>query len=231
MDRMLAMVLVALTLVGAMIVASCDSGDDKGSGASGSTTIIGSVNSYVAGSSFVVPVRRASGLAVMLDRALGVLVASANAGLGGVTVSVQGTDLSTVAAEDGSFVISGVPAGVQQLVFRYGDSTAYLSIEVPENATITLSGIEIVNGSVNIGGMNVEVNDNASTLNENDNAGGDDSGNDNSATDDNANDNDPADDNANDNVPVDDNANDNVPVDDNANDNVPVDDNANDNVI
>lgn len=217
--RMLAVVLGVAVMAGALIVASCDSSDSNG--VSGNTTIIGNVSSYVAGSTFFTPSRRARGLARILDRALNLLVPPAVAGLGGVTITVAGTDLKAEAEDDGSFVISGVPAGAQQLIFTYGESTALLSIDVPANATITLSGIAISGGTVNIGGVSIQVNDNTSTANENDNA----------VVDDNANDNAPMDDNSNDNVVVDDNSNDNLPVDDNANDNLPIDDNSNDNVV
>lgn len=224
-DQVLAGTVVGMLMASALFMASCDGG---GGGGSSGTTIIGSVNSYVAGSSFFAPERHASRWAKAADRLASLLVPKALAGLSGVIVTVVGTDLTAVAGDDGSFVISGVPAGTQQLKFQYGDSTAYWSVEVPENATITLSGIEISGGSVNIADMNVEVNDN--TSNENDNGAVDENANDNASTDDNANDNVYVDDNANDNVPVDDNANDNIIVDDNENDNVPVDDNANDNV-
>jgi hypothetical protein len=60
-----------------------------------------------------------------------------------ITVSVQGTDLITTVAADGSFIITGVLAGDFVLVFSAGDTVATYPISVTLNVTITLQNVAI----------------------------------------------------------------------------------------
>ena len=190
-------------------LAGCGGGSDDGP--PGGSTVSGDVASFAGGSVHYLP-HAPQGL---LARARNLLLPDAWAAVAGVTITVQGTDLEATTADDGSFIISGVPGGVQTLLFTYNGITKSLDVTVPENGTIRLNDVDVGDDGVDVGSVEVEVNPDDDNGNGNDN-GDDDNGNDN---DDNGNDND--DDNGNDND--DDNGNDNG--DDNGNDN---DDNDND---
>lgn len=208
---------VAAALAGAVALVGCGGGG--GDGPSGNSTIVGNVNSVVGAGVFYQP-SEPRGLAGLLAGLRDALVGKAWAAVAGVSIRVAGTDLEATTADDGSFIISGVPAGEQTLIFSYGGTTASLAISVPDNATVRLSDVDVFNGSVDVNNVQVEVNpdDNG---NSNANGNGNDNGDDDNGNDDNGNDDHGGDDNGND-----DNGNDNH--DDNGNDNG--DDGDNDNV-
>ena len=183
--------LTAFALVGALMVVSCN--DDESSG-DGSTTVSGVVETFSGGTAYF-KATHPSVWAGLLDLA----VSPAFAGVAGVTVRVAGTDIEVTTGEDGSFVLTGVPEGPQQLIFSMGGVSSTLDLDVPANATIILNDVNVDGDSVSVG--SIEVTSNDEDANENDDV------------DDNANDNDGG--SENDNVVVDEN--DNVVVDENDN--------------
>jgi hypothetical protein len=122
-----------------MFFGGCDSG---GGGVSGHSTITGNVRSFSTATAFYMPAPRQSGITRFLNGIADLLVAPAQAAVPGVRVSVKGTDLSSTTADDGSFVVSGVPAGSQTLEFSSGGGTASLTVEVPDNSTVQLTDID-----------------------------------------------------------------------------------------
>lgn len=138
--------LVAVLL--ALLVASCNDGGD---GPSGNSTVTGSVRTFSTGSALYLPEARANAV-VRLVRGLGdLLVPAAKAHVQGVQVTIEGTDLSTSTAEDGTFIISGVPAGTQTIVFDFEQITATLTIVIPTNAVIHLNNVDVFTTSVSTG--------------------------------------------------------------------------------
>lgn len=75
----------------------------------------------------------------------------------GVTVMLKGTGYKAETAEDGSFVISGVPAGEYILVIKYGDTEAEYPIgTVAENSRIEIKDLTVSSGgSVSIASVTV----------------------------------------------------------------------------
>ena len=210
--------LTALCLGGALIMASCEISSHS-SDSNGGSRIEGTVNSFSGGGAFF-KAYQPGVVAGLLDLA----VTPALAGVAGVRVTVEGTDLSVTTGEDGSFVINGVPEGRQELIFSLDGATTSLEVDVPGDSVVILNDVNVSGDSVSVGSVAVEPIEDGSDDNDNDGA------DDNSGSDDNANANDNVDDNANTNDNIDDNANANDNVDDNANANDNVDDNANDNV-
>ena len=201
-------VLLAVPLMG------CDSGGG-GDGASGSSTIQGNVDS-VAGGSAVYRPERQEGWRAMFSQLTDLLLPRAWAAVEGVTIRVAGTELVATTADDGSFIISGVPAGNQTLIFSYGSTTSSLDVNVPANATIKLRDLDVASGSVDVGSVEVEIEEDPNANgNDDDDNGNYDNGNDDNDNDDNGNDDD---DNGNDDNDNDDNGNDDNDNDDNDND-------------
>lgn len=110
-----------LTLAG-----GCESGGGGG-GPSGRSTIEGNISSFPAGGVTVVGVGQA-----------------------GVHVEVVGTDLSGETADDGSFVISGVPGGSQTLEFARGGVRKSMGLNVPEHGVVHLDDVKIDDGGVHV---------------------------------------------------------------------------------
>ena len=95
---------------------------------------------------------------------VGSVTGSANAGaiihagaVQGVQIGVSGTDLRATTAEDGLFVISGVPPGDQQLVFGIGAQQATATISVPPNSTIQIGQVSINGSNASLGNVQVDV--------------------------------------------------------------------------
>ena len=210
-----------LAAILSMPLMGCDGGGG-GDGPSGSSTIQGNVNSIANGSATYRPASR-EGWRGLLGRMTDLVLPRAWAAVEGVSIRVVGTDLLATTADDGSFVISGVPAGQQTLIFSYGSTTSSLDVNVPANATVKLRNIDVSSGSVDVGNVEVEVEEDDDNGNGNANANGndDDNGNDDNGNDDNDNDDNGNDDNDNDDN---DNGNDD---DDNDNDDNDNDDNDN----
>lgn len=62
----------------------------------------------------------------------------------GVTVMIKGTDYKAVTADDGTFVISGVPAGNYVLVIKVGDQEVEYSLgEVAANSRVEITNIVV----------------------------------------------------------------------------------------
>jgi len=187
----------------ATLLSGCDGGG--GGGPDGRGTIQGTVDSFSGGGAFYMPEPKGTIIQQWARSAVEFIIPSARAAAAGVTVSVQGTDISGTTSDDGFFILSGVPPGEQTLEFSFNGSTATYKVNVPENGVIIMEGVDVNNGNVDV--SNIEVV-------EDDDSNDDDNSNDNA--DDNSNDNDDdAEDNSNDNA--DDNSNDND--DDNSNDN------------
>jgi len=197
----------AIMLHSAILLSGCDGGSSGGPDGGG--TIQGTVDSYSGGGAFYMPEPKGTIMQQWARSALEFVVPSARAAAAGVTVSVQGTDISGTTSDDGFFILSGVPPGAQTLEFSFNGSTATYAVIVPENGVIIMEGVDVNNGNVDVSNIQVIEDDDSNDDNSNDN--GDDNSNDNG--DDNSNDN--GDDNSNDNA--DDNSNDNG--DDNSNDN------------
>lgn len=128
----------------ALLVTSCEmpwEDDDK---VSGSSSIEGNVVSFTTAHMEYTPAGKEHLPSSIIDGISELLVPSAYAaGASGVSVSVQGTGLSTTTADNGYFIITGVPAGNHKLIFEFGGQTATFEITVGSNETIELSGIQI----------------------------------------------------------------------------------------
>ena len=123
-----------LALVGvALLTLACGGGSESGSpvgpspagpgGGSSGATISGTV----------------SGAGAAQARALG-------SGLGGVKVSVEGTDLSATTNANGAFMLNGVPPGLVRLLFQGSGASGTVDLnEVTQSETIAIS--VVVNGS------------------------------------------------------------------------------------
>ena len=124
--------------------------DDDDDDVAGTSTITGNVESYdVAGVSYT---PTDSGLLAVFNN---LVVPSAEAGLGGVTVQVKGTDLVATSAADGSFVISGVPAGNRTLIFTYNGQTAEYPITIAANTSTRLRNVSITAAGVAVATVTV----------------------------------------------------------------------------
>ena len=64
-------------------------------------------------------------------------------GVEGVSVSVVGTDLKATTADDGLFIISGVPPGDNLVSFQFMSASAQLRVNVPESAEVNLNAVRI----------------------------------------------------------------------------------------
>jgi hypothetical protein len=75
----------------------------------------------------------------------------------GVTITLKGTSFTATTADDGTFVISGVPAGNYILVIKYGDAEVeYVLGDVPANARVEISDLAVsAGGSVGAGSVKV----------------------------------------------------------------------------
>ena len=190
----LAVAMMCAVLGMSLILSSCESGG-SGGGSSGGSTVAGNVNTFSSASAFYAPQKPAHGLAKIIAEISEFVVPSALAAVANVHVQVQGTDLAGTTASDGSFIISGVPSGDQTLVFSFDTATAFLSVNVPANATVTLNDINVNgdSGSVHVGNTDVVVHeDDNSNSNDNEveNENENNNGNDNGHDDDNGNGND-----------------------------------------
>jgi hypothetical protein len=85
------------------------------------------------------------------------IINTACAGVGGVTVGVQGTDLVGTTDSEGFFIISGVPPGDQVLVFSRNGASSTLGLAVPANSSIDLGDVRISGGSATPGDVRVEI--------------------------------------------------------------------------
>ncbi len=68
--------------------------------------------------------------------------------VGAIRVRVLETDLSTTTADDGLFVISGIPPGQRTLRFEHAGEVANCQVNVPEQAELIMNRIRIRNQEV-----------------------------------------------------------------------------------
>jgi len=191
-SRGLMVMAAALVSLHLALVAGCTGG---GGGPDGRSTVQGNVNTFSVAGRFYAPEKEAGMWATIGSRVLEWVLPSAHAGIGGVTVHVQGTDITGTTDDRGNFILSGVPGGQQVIEFTYNGVTSTLTLNVPDYGLVKLSGVNVNDGGVFVREIEIEeYEDENENENENDN---DDNGNDND--DDNGNDNDDDDDNGNDN--------------------------------
>ena len=136
---------------------ACNSGGGGGGDVpSGASTIQGTVESFASGNATYLPVKKSWGERVLAGMA-NVLVQSAYAAIGGVSVSIEGA--TAVTEEDGLFIISGVPPGEREIVFTYNGETVTMPIFVPENAVVKLEGVRVEGGQARVREIEIEVDD------------------------------------------------------------------------
>lgn len=82
---------------------------------------------------------------------LGTQAASARAGVAGVTVSIEGTDLQAVTDANGRFTLTGVPAGQIELRFVSGAIEGILVLDMPPGTTLELRDVRVTSESVVVG--------------------------------------------------------------------------------
>lgn len=135
----------------ALFIASCDSGG--GDGPSGKSTVQGSVASFSTATALFLPEARPSGVERFLAAVSEMIVPRARAGMGGVGVRIMGTDHQTTTADDGFFIMSGVPGGSHQMQFSFNGTNAYMQISVPDDGTLYVNGIQCRGGQAYPGQM------------------------------------------------------------------------------
>ena len=200
-------VAVALTVCALFLTQmSCDNGG--GGSSSEGSTVTGQVETYSTEGAFFNAAPKPGRLDLIAE-ALSCLIASpAYAVVQGVSVSVSGTDLRSTTQADGTFVIFGVPAGLQTLIFSFNGTSASMVVDVPARSTIELENVRVSTSGVSVRRINVEADDNDNGNDDNDDNGNDDNDNDGNGNDDNGNDDNGNDDNGNDDNGNDDNGND-----------------------
>lgn len=160
---MAALAAVAIVMGVLPLFTGCGPGD-SGSGPTGTSTVQGNVSSFTTGTALFLPTQEARGLERFLAGLSDLLVPSAHAaGLGGVGVRIMDTDLQTTTADDGSFVMSGVPAGDHQMQFSFNGVNAYMNINVPENSTVSLHNVSCRGTVAAAGHMDVQMHANNSS--------------------------------------------------------------------
>lgn len=210
MNRSAAAVAVALALHGLLVTIGCDSGG--GGGADGRSTVQGTVNSFSVAGNYYAPSKEPSLLPRLLVSVADLLMPPARAAVAGVSVSVQGTDISGTTDGSGNFILSGVPGGQQVIVFSYNGQTSTYSINVPGYGNVELSGISVNDSGVTVSEIEIEeYEDESENENENgnDNDDGDNDNEDDEDDDDDDNDNEDDDDDNDNEVDDDDDDNDN----------------------
>ncbi|NQT91908.1 MAG: hypothetical protein HQ559_04035 [Lentisphaerae bacterium] len=75
----------------------------------------------------------------------------ARAGVSGVTVSIDGTDLKTVSGGGGQFVLTGVPNTKIELRFTAGAVVGILVLDMPPGTTLELRDVKVTPESVEVG--------------------------------------------------------------------------------
>jgi hypothetical protein len=150
--RSAAFVCAAVSAAILVLFTSCESGGDD-SVAAGSSTIDGYVTSFTTAGAVFLPATPPSGFQRLLEGLSDLIVPSAQAGMGGVGVRVMGTQLQTTTADDGYFIMSGVPAGHHTMAFTFNGAEAMMEVDVSENSTLTLHEVRCVPGSATAGHM------------------------------------------------------------------------------
>lgn len=158
--------------------------EGSGSGSAGNSTVQGNVKNFSSSTDLAQAYR--------MNMKANTSASMAEATPAGVTVALEGTDLVATTDDDGQFVITGVPAGSYVLVLTYNGVSASYSITVPDNATIKLDDIQVINGIVSV--AEIEVEDMADDDDQGDDDSDDDDSDDDDSDDDDADDDDSDDD-------------------------------------
>jgi hypothetical protein len=140
---------ISAVLAGSLFLLNACTGGGSGGGPAGNSTVTGRVDTFqVAGVRFN-PAPPGESTFLRLAGVVGqFVVPDALAAVEGLTVELVGTGLSTTTANDGLFIMSGVPAGDQILRFNMSGSSMDLALSVPANATVNLSTVRIDRGGV-----------------------------------------------------------------------------------
>lgn len=86
----------------------------------------------------------------------GVVASYEDGGGENVEVSVAGTDLASTTADDGFFVLSGVPPGDQSVVFARGGTDGRLNVAVPPDSVVELQNVRVRDGNATAESIRVE---------------------------------------------------------------------------
>lgn len=156
-NRRLAAVLSLL--IGSMIVVACGGGSSSsaGGGNAGASNVVGNITTF--NSASFTPESADNNLLAHLGKWL--LPAPAQA-VSGVTVSIAGA--TTVTQGDGSFAISGLPAGDQVITFSQDSRSASITVDLPPNATLVLANIIVNDDQVSVGNTSVADDDDSSSF-------------------------------------------------------------------
>lgn len=153
LKRLVLMCAMGLMASGSLLTAGCESGSSGGDVPPNASTMSGTVDAFVGAQAAFVAEDQPVGLVAVWRGVTEWLVPSAHAAVEGVGVQVAGRSAST--AEDGLFVIAGVPPGSQEVIFTMGPDRASLMVDVPPNATVDLRGIHVMDGVVGVGRVDV----------------------------------------------------------------------------
>ena len=146
---------VLLGTFGLIMLTGCGGGGDGGGSAS---SVQGDVVSFAGGQARWIP----SGLPEqkgMLAQVKRIVLPGAYAAVGGVTVSIPGTNIQDVTGAGGEFELHGVPAGTWDVVFTFEGQSVTFPLNVPANAKVELEHVVVVNGTVNVANIKVEIED------------------------------------------------------------------------
>jgi len=138
-----------------VLLTGCDGGGGGSDIPSNSSTLMGTVDSFASGGAFFIPEESPTGLAAVWAGIHDLLEPSAFAAAPGVTVEVAG--ISTSTADDGLFVIAGIPPGTQDVIFSMNGESGALSVDIPAHATVELRGVSVSDGRVGVRGMQVVI--------------------------------------------------------------------------
>jgi hypothetical protein len=148
--------LASLFAAAAVVITGCENSSDDSDGPSGSSTVQGTVETFefaLLRQSPPPPRNVREFLAALGD----LIVPPAHATVANVVVRVVGTDLETETSENGFFILSGVPPGNQQLEFAFAGNLGTYSLNVPDGAVVTLSGIGFKGETITVDSQQVAV--------------------------------------------------------------------------
>lgn len=125
-----------------LLLSSCENGGG-GSGPSGKSTVQGTIIAFSTDTALFLPASQPAGVKRLFAALSEIAVPSAHAaGMGGVGVRIVGTDHQTTSADDGFFIMSGVPGGNYRMQLSFNGTNAYMQISVPDDGTLYVSDIQ-----------------------------------------------------------------------------------------
>lgn len=149
--------LASLAILGLFLLApGCEAPwDDEASSPDGTSTVRGRITAFDFGAVTVRldrPVADAATPFSAFREAAALLIPDAAANtLGDITVYIRETDISTLTAGDGSFVLSGVPAGTHELGILWGGREAVYTFSVGDNQQLELVNMRVLSdGTVRV---------------------------------------------------------------------------------